>query len=154
MSVGRPKDKFSCELEYLFQNNLAKILCDAKILPPKNEIWSILRDMCSVKKTGKAIYTAALKWFKNINKLEKNNIDEDNIKNMSFETSLDESSETTLNASNDDSLKNNKDSKNLKIQISSKVWRTIAPIELTQIRKNEGSHRTGVRKYFTLQPGL
>lgn len=68
---------------------------------------------------------------------------------------MDQSPETSsncLNTSDDQAPK--KDAKNFRIQISAKVWRTIAPVNVDNKRNHEGSHKTGVRKYLTLQPGL
>lgn len=40
------------------------------------------------------------------------------------------------------------------IQFSSKQWNTIKPIEVSYVRKHKASHKSGVRKYRSLQPGL
>lgn len=79
--------------------------------------------------------------------------DEDNVHNISVETSFHESSsEASLYTSDDCTQK--KCAKKIRIQISAKVWRTIAPVEVLNKRTREGSHKTGARKYVTLQPGL
>lgn len=91
--------------------------------------------------------------FRNQNELIKNHVDinEDNVNNVSIETSLEKSSNSTLDASN---TSNDCGPKKITIQLSSNVWRTIEPIEISSKRKREGSHKTGVRKYLSLQPGL
>lgn len=157
MSVGRPKDKETHELENLLKIHSDQFVSDGRILPPKNAIWTVLRDKCSVKKTEKAIYTAALKWYRNTSEgnKNKNDIDENNVNNVSIETTLNDSSDKTLDTSNTSNDCNpKKDSKKITIQISQKVWRTIAPKEMSYTRKPEGSHKTGVRKYISLEPGL
>lgn len=156
MPPGRPKSEAASELEDIFKIHVDKFVSDGDVLPPTDKIWSVLRDKCSHKKTDKAIYTAALRWYKETSEASENQNDSgENIeRNVSFETSL-ETSDTTLNESN---TSNNhspkKNGKKIKIQISPKVWRTIAPAENTSKRKRKGSHRTGVRKYITLAPGL
>lgn len=50
MSVGRPKNKETDELENLFKIHLSQFFSDGKLPTPKNEIWSVLRDKFSVKK--------------------------------------------------------------------------------------------------------
>lgn len=154
MSVGRPKDKLTYELEGLFKIHIDKFVVNGKLLPPKNEIWSFLRDKLSVKKQEKVIYTAALKWYQNQNKAAENKDDiPEEAENVSVE--LNEASDTSVDSdfsSNDHSSK--KCSKKFTITISPKVWRTIAPEEISTKRKREGSHKTGLRKYFNLERGL
>lgn len=83
----------------------------------------------------------------------KSDIDDDDAHNISIETSLDESSSEASRYTNDD-FASEKWAKKIKVQISGKVWRTIAPVEVDNKRKRKGSHKTGVRKYLTLEPGL
>lgn len=158
MSVGRPKNKETDELENLFKIHLSQFFSDGKLPTPKNEIWSVLRDKFSVKKTNKSIYTAASRWFQNLSEDKENeNInDDENVKNVSIETSLDQSMDgdaNTTNTSVEQSPKAN-NSKKISIQISQKVWRKIAPKAISYERKREGSHKAGVRKYVSLEPGL
>lgn len=157
MSLGRPKAEATIELENLFETNIDLLTdSDGKLLPPLDEIWSILNNKCSVKKTNKAVYTAALKWHRNKNnsKVNDNDIDEENDADVSVETSFDTSSDANLDTSDDAKKSAKKSVKKITIQLSSKVWRTIAPKEITYKRKREGSHKTGVRKYLSLEPGL
>lgn len=158
MSSGRPKTESALELENILKNHEDQFVNDGKVVKPTNPIWAILYAKCSEKKkSDKANYTAALKWYDKTNKLkfaEKTIENAAEVENVSIETSF-ETSDTTLdvsNTSNDKSVKKN--TKKMKIQISSKVWRTIAPVETSNSRKHEGSHKTGVRKYITLEPGL
>lgn len=64
MSVGRPKDKSSVELDNLFQSYSVQFIRNGKLLPPKDQIWTVISEDLSVKKSSKAIYTAAGKWLK------------------------------------------------------------------------------------------
>lgn len=156
MPPGRPKTKAASALEDLFQTHVHQFVSDGNVLPPTDEIWSVLRGKCSEKKTSKAIYTAALRWYKETNEVSENQNDSGEIieENVSFETTL-ETSNTTLDESNTSNNRSpQKNGKKIKIQISPKVWRTIAPAENISKRKRKGSHRKGVRKYITLAPGL
>lgn len=88
-------------------------------------------------------------------KESENDIDEDNEQNLSIETSLNQSSDTSPDASfKSNDFSPNKSSKKITIQLSQKVWHTIAPKEITSKIKREGSHKTGIRKYICLASGL
>lgn len=95
MSVGRPKDKITYELENLFKIHIDDIVENGKLLPPKDKIWTIFRDKLSVKKEEKVIYTAASKWYHKIKTAteQKDDIEEEE-KNVSIE--LDEASNARL----------------------------------------------------------
>lgn len=156
MPPGRPKSGAASALEDLFKTHVDQFVSNGNVLPPTDKIWSVLRGKCSEKKTEKAIYTAALRWYKKTSEVPESQNDSGEIseKNVSFETSL-ETSDTTLDESNtSDNRSQRKNAKKIKIKISPKVWRTIAPEENTSKRKRKGSHKTGVRKYITLAPGL
>lgn len=169
MSSGRPKGEEADKLEKLFEINIDQFVQDGKVLPPKNCLWSVLRAQCQDKKTEKAVYAAALKWFnkrnvfKEIGSENEYDNNESSVKDISIETSLEKSTDTTFdkstdttfdtsNTSNDSGSKKN--SKKFAIKILPKIWRTIAPKETLLKRKREGSHNTGVRKYVYLEPGL
>lgn len=129
MSAGRPKSETTLELEDLFKLHVNEFVRNEKVLPPSDEIWCILRDEHKTQKKPKTIYTAALKWYQSIRAVPEKQNDSGEIieKNTSFETSM-ETSDATLNestTSNDRSLK--KVGKKIRIQISPKAWRTIAP---------------------------
>lgn len=153
--VGRTKSEETIQIEKLFGFHLNQIVEDGKVLEPSNEIWSFLRNTLAnlenpIKKTEKVIYTAALKWFNSSNKATKDesgNENYDSVKNISIETSLDASS-----SSIDRSPK--KGFKKITIRLSPKVWHSIEPEEMSYKRKREGSHKTGVRRFVQLKPGL
>lgn len=150
--AGRPKSKFASELETLFEEYEEDIFSNGKLLPPSNAIWRDLRDKCSMEKTEKSIYTAALKWYKKQTSSDnKNDAKEGDVNDISVETSFNQSLDTS-ESSNDSSPGSN--AKKIEIKISAKVWRTIAPKETTSKRIREGSHNTGIRKYMCLEPGL
>lgn len=153
--AGRPKAKATFDLENKSEIDKDTFLSsDGKLLPPKHETWATFRTKHNVNKSEKAIYTAAAKWLKE----KKNPIiaEENNEKNISVETTLD--SDKSASEVDDDSSENDctekKCAKNITIKISSKVWNTIKPKEIKCDRKKEGSHKTGIRKYITLEPGL
>lgn len=152
---GRPKQNATLDLENFFIKHEEEFVIDGKILPPSHNYWTSFRVENKVKKTEKVIYTAALKWYTKLTKNNKQTDKDERLNNVSIETSFDVSTDTNFDSSktsNDRSPKKN--AKNIKIKISPKVWRTIAPIELSYKRKSEVSRKTGVRKYFSLQPGV
>lgn len=159
--MGRPKNAESIQLEALFEVHSEQFVRDGKVVEPSDEIWSILQSILKnstkpINKQKKVIYTAALRWYSDKNVVTKNdnNINNDDEKNVSVETSFDQSDLTidTTSSSNDRTL--NKNVKKIIIKISPKVWRTIEPKEASHKRKKEGSHKTGVRKFFCLEPGI
>lgn len=105
--------------------------------------------------TTKAIYTEALKWFKSKNleacasssKLE--DID-DKFKEISFEAS--ESSESHV-GSDDEFFETRSSEVVFTVSLSYEVWETIQPIPKECIR-NDKSHKTHLRTYYVLQPGV
>lgn len=151
----RPKGEEAHQLEKLFEFHLNEIVSDGKVVAPSSAVWSSLRSKLKnfekcIDKSEKVIYTSALKWYKKISevKINDDSLDNDVVKNVSLETSYEQS---------DKSFDANSPKKNVKkitIQISAKVWKTIEPKEILHKRKCEGSHVTGVRKYVQLQPGL
>lgn len=154
MGAVRPKSVDTDGLHDLFEINSGSIISENKVLPATNGIWKFIQNHHNVKKTTKAIYTAALKWWKQFQNLDVSN------HNSSIEPKGNEISiETSTGISSDEhSFSSNSPkkgiAKEIRIKISPKVWKTIQPNERIYKRKNERSHTTGVRKYTVMKPGL
>lgn len=166
MPGGRPKSEAALNLEKIFKINEDQFVRDGKVVPPNDAIWSILQEKLkssenkssknkSTEKKEKTIYTAALRWYEDTKKDRKklNDSCETTPKNVSFETSF-ETSGTSDASETSTERSPKKDCKKIQIKIAPKVWRTIEPRPNLNKRKRKGSHKTGVRKYVTLAPGL
>lgn len=155
MGAGRPKSVDTDVLHDLFESYSGSIISENKVLPATNGIWKFIQNHHNVEKTTKAIYTAALKWWKQFQNLDvssnHNSSIEQNRNEISIETSTGNSSDEHSFLSN--GPKQDK-AKVTRIKISPKVWKTIQPNESIYKRKNEPSHTTGVRKYTVMKPGL
>lgn len=157
MPAGRPKTKTATELEKLFLIYRDQIHNDCNIVPPKSAICSTLCEKTGKvvnEKNSKAIYTAALRWCSTL-KAKSEDDENDPQCDISIETSLEatkSSDETSFPLEDDNAQK--KDVKKIKIRIGSNVWRTIEPTEIECARNRKGPHKSGVRKYLTLKPGL
>lgn len=156
--AGRPKSESTFVLEKNFEIYQDKLLySDGKLFPPKNGIWTKFRSEYNVQKTEKVIYTAAAKWLKDKKKLIVREESETN--DISVEaTSESEKSASDDDCSEDDWTDDDRSGKtcvkNITINISSKIWEKIIPKEIECNRKIEGSHKSGIRTYITLEPGL
>lgn len=125
---------------------------------PKSEIW---KELCEEsgkqvnKQNAKSVYSAAIKWKKKLEKGRKKQENAEDDPDLSIETSFEttkSSIETSFSSEEDKPSKTS--AKKIKIEISSKVWRTIEPTEITYARNRNGSHKSGIRTYFSLQPEL
>lgn len=160
MPAGRKKTQAIIDLESIFENNQEKIFDDdGNVKVPKSEIW---KELCEIsgknvnKENAKSVYSAAIKWKQ---KLEKEKDKENKTENVEddhdffIETSF-ESSESSDSDSSVEDKRSKSNVKRIKIEISSKVWRTIEPTAITHARNRKNSHKSGVRTYLALEPEL
>lgn len=137
MSRGRPQNKDKNDLERIFEKYEKEIVKDGEIIYPKSEIWSAIRTNNLIEKKEKAIYVAARRWLKQMQKAADNEQKESsqNENEISMETSMectDISSHEDHNSPKDKGLK-------FQIQFTSKQWNTIKPIEVSYRRQRKGS---------------
>lgn len=153
MPPGRPIGHNTSDLKKLFEKYEEKIVKDGRIVSPKSEIWSHICQTHSINKKSKAIYTAALRWLSKTRKDAESESENQtqNENDVSVETSMEC---TDKSSSYDESTPPKKNGVKFQIHFSSKQWNTIKPAEISYARKRKGSHKSGIRKYRTLQPGL
>lgn len=145
MPRGRPKSEKSDILEELFESKQNELILNNKVLPPTTAIW------CEFNSYGnaKAIYTAALRWWKHRTTPSEIN---QNDTNASMEISLEskDESSTSLNSSAENEIL----TKKFSIVLSNEIWKTIEPCQTEYRRKINNTHKSGVRSYYVMKPGV
>lgn len=146
MSRGRPKSKSSDLLIEKFELFRDDIIQNEKVVPPSSEIWKNfgLKDI-----TNKAIYSAALRWFdKQCDSKDKEYLQCE--PEISMEISLVSKDDSSLNSTEEKEIS----AKKFSIVLSNDVWKTIEPCSTQYRRKIDETHKSGVRTYYILQPGV
>lgn len=149
MPRGRPKSEKAEMLEDLFDLNVNQIITNNKVLPATTEIW----EKFVTYGNAKTVYTAALRWWREKKeKIEHSIIQPDDTK-VSMEISLDSRDEasTSLNSSSEVAVPT---AKKFTIVLSNEVWKTIEPCQTVYRRKIDGTHKSGLRQYYVLKPGV
>ncbi len=144
MSRGRPKSEKSDILEQLFESQQDQIILNDKVVPPKTEIWSGFMQYGNPK----AIYTAALRWWKERSHVNQETILDDTKGSM--EISLESKNDSSLNSSGE----NIPSTKKFSVVLSNEVWKTIEPCQTVYRRKLDGTHKSGIRSYYTMKAGV
>lgn len=143
-------------LKKIFEENVHRIIDDRKkVVVPSNGIWNTIREQIENKKSAKAIYNDALRWWeqKSLETSDQNVDRLNDLADISIETSPPSacnSDESNL-SSQDEALQAN--DINFTISLSYDVWKTIQPVE-TEHRRQDKTHNTNIRTYYALQPGL
>lgn len=136
-----------------FKNIFDSFMQKNQVVQPSDKVWTDLNEHILNKSNPKAIYTAALRWFRDCNNNQSS--DESDIGNcdvfndISLETE-DEASDfnnTTIKSTNSASI-------NFNIYISADSWKGISPVPITYNRKKDRHHQGQTRKYLVLKPGV
>lgn len=134
-----------------FDENEEKIVCENKVVAPKNPIWDTIYLQVGRKSTPKAIYTDALNWYKGRKaEIVDESSEENDISDISIE--MDPAIDSDESYVSDDERAHANDI-NFTITLSYDVWNTIKPVP-TENRRKDKTHKTNVRIYYTLPPGV
>lgn len=150
-AIGRPQSVDLQDLHNLFESYRAQIVTpENKIIGKNEKIWNNIKQQCTQKRSTQAIFIAANRWWKAVKK-DDSMSSENNEPNISIETSreLNESF-----SSNEDNSAARSIETTFSIWIAAKIWLNIRPVECEYKRKPDALHKTGVRKYISLKPGL
>lgn len=145
--AGRPRKIEKATLLAIFETNQAEIICNGSVIPPSAPFWHILcSEQLRVMKS-KAVYTEALRWWREKNLPE---IDEhESETGISMETSVD----MTSSQSTSDKKKSIIDIQ-FSIRIPIDKWTTIQPVPLEYKRKLAKNRNLSIRTYLCLPPGI
>lgn len=149
--VGRKrKVPFEDVLKKLIEHK-DEIIVDNKVVEPSNGIWLAIQVSLENKSTPKAIYNDALRWYAEQNK-EKRGSDEGDgdIPGISIEMSESDSVESDVNSENE---KPRHADINFTVSLTNEIWKTIQPMP-TEHRRKDKSHKTNIRVYHKLAPGV
>lgn len=155
--MGRKKATLTPILESIFNANQTEIIDEfQKVVPPKSEIWETIwkNDQINKQIGKKAIYTAALRWWKNsIDNAKTIRNESSDFVDISYETNPPDENESDseyVSSTDDAPLPNDV---HFSISLAHNAWETIKPIA-TNNQRHDQSHRTNDRVYYTFPPGL
>lgn len=148
----------------LFETNEKSIINEKGfVVEPKHEIWTEFRNDKRINKnmTPKAIYTEALKWWKQMkaNKLNSGGEQKDKsleTSDISLEISSPKASKSdeSYELSSPESCSESKSSGiNFSITLSHDVWQTIQPV-VREYKRKERYRNSKLKMYYVLEPGL
>lgn len=151
---GRPAHVLLDILKNIFEKKLDAIIISGKVIVPSDKIWTEICNEIEKKKTPKAIYNDALRWW-TAKRLEAGQSKQSDVQ---VESESDEGERDELEIESELSSEYNDDPPspndiNFTISLSYEVWKTIEPMP-TEHRREDDSHKTKTRIYYELQPGL
>lgn len=141
------------ELYKLFEKHEKIIVTNGKVLRPADDFWKKFKDDNNIGSSKKGIYNDALKWLKGREQKKKKTLVtskriNDNIvtSDSEFQQESSESSEwvSSVSESSENEIK-------FSIKLTYNLWSLIEP-ELRSCK--DKSHKSGVRQYLALKPGL
>lgn len=155
--VGRKRAIDKATVYEVFADNRSEIVEENKVISIKqNEtIWKQIHDDHRIKKrmTVAALYTEALKWYKEISSNEDISpvkTIEKKIKDISLE--LSQSGDETADSDTDFNENESVDF-SFSFTLSYEVWQTIQPVP-KQYERRDKIYKTQLRTYHVLPPGL
>lgn len=137
--AGRPGVIRRDQLIKIFESYREKIVRDNKVIVPSDKIWQDLSINIVKNASAKSIYTAALRWWKEMT--VKQTIDDSVVDGQS------DCEDTSLS-----SVTNNKI--NFNVYLSGEVWQQISPVPQKYYRKKDRDHKGKSRTYLVLKPGI
>lgn len=154
--VGKKRAVEKASVYAVFEENRSDIVKENKIVSIKKyePVWNRIRNDDRINKamTAGALYTEALKWYKEISNIETipDKTIEKKIKDISLELSQSESASAD---SDTDFNENESVDFCFSFKLTHEIWQTIQPVQ-KQYERRDKTHKKQLRTYHVLEPGL